>query len=231
MIAFVVRGWTGPVLVLVVVVVSAVRANVLRGCLPYLLTVLPFVVSVTLIHTFLSPRAQEVLFSIGPFEASREGLTDGLQTSLRVAAFALAVAVFVLTTTAHELASDLEGRGLGRRASFVLGASIGLVPRLLERAREITEAQRSRGLDTEGGILRRARGVVPLAGPLVIGALNEVEERTMALEARGISAPGRRTVLRAHPPARTQRLLRWALVVLTALVLAASAAGWLARLP
>jgi len=79
-------------------------------------------------------------------------------------------------------------------------------------------------MDTEGSVLRRARGVVPLAGPMVLGALSDVEERTMALEARAFSAPARRTPVRLLPDSVTQRALRWLIgigsLVLVALVLA-----------
>ena len=81
---------------------------------------------------------------------------------------------------------------------------------MVERAATIIEAQRARGLDTEGGIIRRLRGVVPLAGPVLLGSLAEVEERTMALEARGFSRPGRRTLLWEPADSRRQALVRWA---------------------
>jgi energy-coupling factor transport system permease protein len=79
-------------------------------------------------------------------------------------------------------------------------------------------------MDTEGGLLRRIRGLVPLIGPVVFGALGEVEERAMALEARAFTAPGRRTTLRALPDSARQRLTRWALLVGSVVAVAASVA-------
>ena len=229
--AFAVRGWTGPFVVLALVLPLAARAGVVRGFAPYLLATLPFVVSVLLINTFLYPDADDVMFTIGPFSATQTGFVAAVQTALRVVAFALSVGLFALTTPTDQLVSDLERHGLGRRASFVLGAAVGLLPRLLQQAREVTEAQRARGLDTEGSFGRRLRGVVPLAGPLVIGALSDVEDRAVALEARAFSAPGRRTVLRAHPDSALQRALRWTLTVGTVLIVVAAVAGWLGWLP
>jgi energy-coupling factor transport system permease protein len=57
------------------------------------------------------------------------------------------------------------------------------------------------------------RGIVPLAAPVVFGALTEVEERTMALEARAFSTPGRRTVLRTLPDSVVQGAVRLALLI------------------
>jgi energy-coupling factor transport system permease protein len=106
-----------------------------------------------------------------------------------------------------------------------------MVPRMIDRAKEITDAQRARGLDTQGRIWHRVRGVVPLAGPLVLGALTEVEERTMALEARAFTAPGKRTVLRILPDSGAQRGVRWVVGVGTVVLLLASLSGRLAALP
>src|SRR5664280_1813483 len=93
------------------------------------------------------------------------------------------------------------------------------------RAVEIVEAQRARGLDTEGSVRRRIRGIVPLAGPMVFGVLSEVEERTVALEARAFSAPARRTVMRVLPDDGAQRVLRWLVGLGSLVAVIASIAG------
>jgi len=231
LIAFGVRGWTAPIVVLTISFALIVWADVVRKYLPYLAATGLLLVSILLINTFLYPGATDVLFTLGPFSATGTGLVAASQAALRVLAFATSVALFALTTRTDELVDDLERRGLGRRAAFILTTAIGTVPRLAERAREIVEAQRSRGLNTEGGIRARIRGVLPVAGPLVLSALTEVEHRAMALEARAFAAPGKRTVLRAYPDSLAQRAVRWGLVVLTILLLAFAFSGNLLWLP
>ena len=212
---------------LAIVAVTAAVARIGRSLVPFALAVIPLVASILLINTFLFPGATDVIVRIGPLTPTWTGLEAALQATLRVAAFAMSVAVFALTTPTDELLADLERRGLGRRGVFVIGAAIRMIPRMAERASEITDSQRARGLDTEGSPWRRVRGVVPLAGPLIISALSEVEERTMALEARAFSAPGRRTTLRPLPDSTTQRIVRWAAGLGAVAVVAASVAGFL----
>jgi energy-coupling factor transport system permease protein len=101
---------------------------------------------------------------------------------------------------------------------------------MVERAAAITAAQRARGLDTEGSVLKRIRGVLPLAGPVLLGAIAEIEERTLALEARGFTRPGRRTLLWHPPDSGRQALARWLLVVAVPVFIAARAAGLLSAL-
>ena len=157
-IAFGVRGWTGPLVVLAMVIATAAVARIGRSMVPFALAVIPLVASILLINTFLFPGATDVIVRIGPLSPTWTGLEAALQATLRVAAFALSVAVFALTTPTDDLLADLERRGLGRRGVFVIGAAIGMIPRMAERAAEITDSQRARGLDTEGSPVRRVRG-------------------------------------------------------------------------
>ena len=231
LIAFTVRGWSGPLAILFVLAVTAVVARLGRRLLPFLIATVPITVSILLINTFLFPGATDAIVRIGPFTPTWTGLEAALQATLRVVAFAMSVAVLVLTTRPDDLVADLERRGAPRGVTFVVAATVRTIPRVVQRAGEITDAQRARGLDTEGHVWRRVRGVLPLAAPLVFGSLNEVEEQTMALEARAFSAKGRRTTLRAFPDGSAQRGLRWGLGLLTVTLVVLSIGGALAFLP
>jgi energy-coupling factor transport system permease protein len=221
----VLRGWLAPIVALIVVGTTVARARLGRAFLPFVLATVPLLVSIVLINAFLYPGAHDTVFTFGPLRATATGMTVAGQASLRILAFALSVAVFALTTPTDDLLADLERRGLGRRASFIIGAAIRTIPRLAARAGEVADSQRARGLDTQGSLWRRIRGVVPLAGPMISGALSEVEERTMALEARAFSAPSRRATLRPMPDDRRQRIGRWLLGLATLILLVATISG------
>jgi len=102
---------------------------------------------------------------------------------------------------------------------------------MVERAATIVAAQRARGLDTEGSVWRRIRGIVPIVGPVILGSIVEVEERTMALEARGFTRPGRRTLLWTPTDSRRQRVARYAMVIAVMAFAVARGAGLLTWLP
>ena len=207
--AFVIPGWLGPGLVIAVVLVTAASSRTLRGLVIIGLAALPLVVSIMVVNLFVLPGASDPIARIGPLAPTWTGLWYGSLTTARLLAFSSAVALAYLTTPIDDLLADMSRRGLGRRGVFVVGAAVQMVPRTIERVGEITDAQRARGMDTEGRIWRRARGLVPLAAPVVFGALAEVEERTMALEARGFTAPGRQTLLRVPADRSIDRALRW----------------------
>lgn len=219
----------GPgLLVILAVLLPAVVARILGRLLrTALLLSLPIAISVLIVNLFFYPAGQQILFQLGPIRATAEGLGFALETLARIGAISGAITLFYLTTPPGALVLDLERRGVSPRIAFVALASVQTVPALVERASTITAAQRARGLDTEGSIWRRVQGVLPLAGPVLLGSIGEVEERSMALEARGFTRPGRRTLLWWPPDTGRQRLARWLLVLSVPLLIAARMAGWL----
>ncbi len=225
--AVVLGGLVGPaILVAVAVILPAIAAGVLgRLIRTALLLSLPIAVSAFLVNLFFLPGAETVLLRIGPISATAEGLTFALEILARIVAISGAITLFYLTTRPADLVVDLERRGISPRVAFVANASVQTVPAMVERAGQITAAQRARGLDTEGSVWRRLRGVIPIVGPVILGSIAEVEERTMALEARGFTRPGRRTLLWSPTDSAGQAALRWALVLGLAALIAARVVG------
>ena len=122
-----------------------------------LLLTLPIAISVVLVSVF-TRAGTTVLFAIGPFDATVEGVDFAGQTLVRLFAISLSIGLFVLTTDPRAFVFDLERRGVSPRIAFVAVATIEAVPALVERAGVIGESQRARGLDTEGSLRARLRG-------------------------------------------------------------------------
>ena len=225
--AIVLGGVVGPLLLVVAaVLLPALIAHVLSPLLrTSLLLSLPIGISAVLVNLFFFPGGRDVLFRVGPVTATGEGLALALEVLARILAISGAITLFYLTTRPADLVADLERRGVSPRLAFVANASVQTVPQMLARAGAISAAQRARGLDTEASLVRRLRGVVPLAGPVVLGTIAEVEERTLALEARGFTRPGRRTLLSTPADHGWERLVRWTLVGLLLVVATGRATG------
>jgi len=222
-------GVAGPlILVALAVLVPAAVAGVLPRLLRVgLVLALPLAISVLVVNLFFFPNGATVLFQIGPIAATAEGLAFAIETLARLLAITGALALFYLTTPIGSLVVDLERRGVSARIAFVVSASVRTVPAIVDRAAEIAAAQRARGLDTEGSVWRRIRGLVPLVAPVLLGSIGEVEERAMALEARGFSRPGRRSLLWTPRDTGGERLARWLMALTIPLLVVAGFAGWL----
>lgn len=185
-----------PILI-IVYLVAGLSAGLGR---PYLRSavVAPLVVvlPIILINGFFYPGRNEVIFAIGPLALTVQGLEFGLPIAGRVlAAFGVTVAV-VMSTRPDDLMETLVQRGTDPRLAFVILSAIQAIPRMLDKAGRILEAQQARGLPASGSPSARVRAVVPLLGPLIIGSLIDVRERSLALEARGFSSGATRTAYR-----------------------------------
>lgn len=220
-------GYIGPAIIVAIMLVLAWRAGALRRLTraSFLLT-LPIAVSVILVSVF-TRAGTIIIFQIGPFDATVEGVDFAAQTVLRLFAISTSIGLFILTTAPRAFVLDLERRGVSPRAAFVAVATIEAVPTLVERAAVIGESQRARGLDTEGSFQARLRGILPLVGPVILTSLTDVEERSLALETRAFSRPGKRHLLWAMPDTTWERAVRWLLVGAFAALVAIRIAGLL----
>jgi energy-coupling factor transport system permease protein len=223
--AFVLGGYVGPIAISALMLLLAWQAGVLRSLVRIsVLLSLPIAISVVLVSVF-TRAGTTVLFQIGPFDATLEGVDFALQTLVRLFAIAFSIGLFIMTTEPRSFVFDLERRGVSPRAAFIAVATIEAVPTLVERASTISESQRARGLDTEGSFRARVRGVLPIIAPVIIGSLTDVEERSLALESRAFSRPGRRHLLWAMPDRGWERVVRWALVLALVVATAARISG------
>lgn len=228
--AVVLGGLVGPLtLVAAAVIVPAAAAGVLGRLLRMAgLLALPIALSAFLVNLFFFPGGATVLVRLGPIVATAEGFGFALEILARILAISGAITLFYLTTRPGDLVVDLERRGISPRVAFVANASVQTVPAMVERAAQITDAQRARALDTEGSLWRRIRGIVPIVGPVILGSIAEVEERTMALEARAFTRPGRRTLLWAPRDSTGESVARWLVLAALVLLIVARLAGWVA---
>ena len=132
-----------------------------------------------------------------------------------------------LTTRPDGLMIALDQRGAPKTLTYIVLATIQIAPRFQAKARTILDAQRARGLETEGSVGRRIAALLPLVVPLVLGSIIDIEERAMALDARAFSRPGAKTSLLILPDSGAQRVGRWLLVL--AMIAAVILGVWLRR--
>jgi energy-coupling factor transport system permease protein len=174
--------------------------------------VLPFAISLFLIQGFLWPGGTP-LVRLGPLSLKEEGLQFTILSTGRVLIVVGSFLWLALTTRADFLMLALNQRGLPPSLTYLIVSSIQIIPGFQARAMAILDAQRSRGLEISGNILRRVRAVFPLVVPLILSSLIDVEERAMAIEARGFNHPGTKTSLVELKQSTWEIPLRWLLLI------------------
>ncbi|HJR67005.1 MAG TPA: energy-coupling factor transporter transmembrane component T [Gemmatimonadaceae bacterium] len=175
---------------------------------------IPTWIFLVVMNALVAPEGEMV--RVAGFDVAPGALAPAAWISLRLGAAVAALGWVVMTTPPQRLVRALARRGLPAWSQYLLAASLAAVPEARRRAREVLDAQRSRGLAVGGGPLARLRASLALAGPLMVSLVTEAERRALALDARAFDARGARTSLTevADPNGeRTLRTVMWGLTV------------------
>ncbi len=204
---------SGYIILLVVLIPLAAWGRITREFLKWIWRlVLPFAISVFLVQGLFWTGGTPVL-ELGPLSFKQEGLQFAVRSTGRILAVIGSMLLLAMDTRPDALMISLNQRGVPASLSYIVLTTIQVVPRFQVKAATILDAQRSRGLETEGSFVNRARALLPLIGPLVIGSLVEVEQRAIALEARAFKRKGPKTSFLVLRDSAAQQLARKVLIL------------------
>jgi energy-coupling factor transport system permease protein len=180
---------------------------------------LPIAIPMLLIHGFLYPNAQTILWRWGPLSLRKEGLLFAISVISRL--FSMISAYFLLVMTAHprDLVVALESRKVSPKVGYLILSTLQLIPYIQRTAETILDAQRSRGLRLGGSLWNRFKSYVPLISPVVMGSISALEIRAMALEVRGFNLTTPRNYLHQVKDTPRDALIRRLNMIATALVI------------
>jgi len=213
--------WAGYFILILIIVPLAIWGNVLDRLTQIVLKISwPFILSVFIIQTLFWGKGTP-LFEFGPFVPKLEGAIFAFTSSGRILFVMADFILFSLTTRPDTLMISLKQAGMPGGLAYIIVTTLQLVPRFVAKANNILDAQRSRGLETQGNLFVRVRALLPLIMPLVIGSLVEVEERAIAIESRAFNSSRKETSLIEIPDSQLQRLARigMGVIALVAIVL------------
>lgn len=187
--------------------------------------ILPLAAFLFGMQSLFYPGGKTILFSVWILSVKLEGVLFAYLTASRIMTMVGSFLILLLSTHPSTLMTALTQRGLPASLTYIIVSTLQIIPQMQAKANTIIDAQRSRGLETEGGIHKRVRALLPLVGPLVFGSLVDVEERAIAIEARAFKANRPKTSLIDVRDSGVQRASRLGIVALT--VLAIGARLWL----
>jgi len=189
---FVVNNFIGYIYVvaflLAAILISKVPLSyILKGLKPLMI-----LIGITfMINIFMT--AGEVIFRLGPFTITEEGLYQAFFMALRLVFLVMGTSLLTLTTSPIALTDGIEHilnpfKRIGVPAhelAMMMTIALRFIPTLLEETDKIMKAQIARGADFESGnLISRAKGLVPLLVPLFISSFRRADELAMAMEAR-----------------------------------------------
>ncbi len=201
---FVFRSWVGYVLAtLVLAAVIKISKVPFKFMIRGLKSIVILLLITVIFNLFLTPG--ETLIQIWKLRITKEGVVTAVFMIFRLMYLIIGSSVLTLTTTPNHLTDGLE-KGLNplkkikvpvHEISMIMSIALRFIPILLEETDKFMKAQMERGADFEsGGLIKKAKSLVPLLVPLFISAFRRSNDLAMAMEARGYRGGDGRTKMK-----------------------------------
>jgi len=145
-----------------------------------------------IINLFMVP-GETVLFTLGFLRVTLEGLEMAGQMALRLVLLITGSSILTLTTSPIQLTDGIESllrpfkiiKVPAHDIAMMMTIALRFIPTLAEEMDKIMKAQKARGADLDtGGLLRRAKSLLPILVPLFVSAFKRADELATAMEAR-----------------------------------------------
>ena len=190
---FMAKGFPAYAFMLVVLIacltISRIKPKaVFRGLKPIFI-----IICITVILNIFFIRGDTVLFQYRAIVITQEGLITAVFMASRLMMLIISTFLLTYTTSPITLTDGLE-RMLSplkkirlpvHEFAMMMSIALRMIPTLIEETDKIMSAQKSRGADFEtGGLLKRAKAILPLIIPLFISAFRRADELATAMESR-----------------------------------------------
>lgn len=155
-------------------------------------SIIVIIIFTAIINIFATP-GEHVIAQIGWFTITMEGIILAVKMIIRLIFLIVGSSVMTLTTTPIELTDGIEYllkplKKIGVPAheiAMMMTIALRFIPTLLDETDKIMKAQQARGADFDtGGIVKKAKSLIPILVPLFISAFRRADELAMSMEAR-----------------------------------------------
>lgn len=167
--------------------------------------ILPLIIFTGVLNLFFVSGEGEPLVHWWIFTIYNEGITTAIFMIVRVICLIIGMSLLtyttspiVLTDAIEHLLSPLKKIHLPvHELAMMMTIALRFIPTLIEETDKIMMAQKARGaeLDT-GGLMKKAKALVPILIPLFVSAFKRANELAMAMECRCYHGGEGRTRLR-----------------------------------
>lgn len=168
-----------------------------------------------------------VIFSFWIFDAKLEGFLFALKLGFVLLCVGGSLIWFFVVTAEKDFVLALEKQGMSPKASYIVLSTLQMVPILKKKSQTIMNAQKARGVETEGGLMVRAKVFIPTIIPLVLSSIAGTEERALTLEARGFSSNIKPTYLYDIEKKPQDKIVMILITVTFIVIIAGRIALWL----
>ena len=182
-------------LALVVYVAKISPRYLYKGLKPVFL-----LIALTAILNIFMLREGRLLFELGFIKIYESGIKTALFMAIRLILLIMGTSVLTLTTSdGIERLLRPIGKEMAHELAMMMTIALRFIPTLIDETDKIMKAQKARGADFEsGGLIQKAKSLIPLLVPLFISSFRRADELAMAMEARCYRGGAGRTRMKVY---------------------------------
>lgn len=148
-------------------------------------------IALTAILNIFMLREGRPIFHFGFIKIYESGIRTAFFMAIRLILLIMGTSILTLTTSPIELTDGIErllkpiGKEIAHELAMMMTIALRFIPTLIDETDKIMKAQKARGADFEtGGLIQKAKSLIPLLVPLFISSFRRADELAMAMEAR-----------------------------------------------
>jgi len=177
---------------LFLVMIIALSKVPIKFMLKGLKMIFVIIIFTVVFNIFLTP-GETLLFQFWKISIYKEGLITASLMATRLIFLIVGSSLLTLTTSPITLTDGIEYllkplekiKVPAHEIAMMMTIALRFIPILLEETDKIMKAQMARGADFEsGGLIKRAKSMLPLLVPLFISAFRRADDLALAMEAR-----------------------------------------------
>lgn len=152
-----------------------------------------FVILLTFVMNIFFLTGEKVLWQWGAVKIYQEGIEKAIELAIRLILLVMCSTILTLTTSPKEITDALESLLRPLKAvhfpvhemALMMSIALRFIPTLMEETDRIMKAQTARGASFDsGGLMEKAKGMIPILVPLFVSAFKRADELALAMEAR-----------------------------------------------
>jgi len=209
------------------VLIAAIAGKANKYLSAMLKTMFALILLMFLLQAFMYQGNSEILWQWKFISIKEAGVLHATHLSTTLLDISGSFALLFLLTDMKKLMRVFEEHGMPPKAAYVVLSTLQIIPEMSKRSKVIMDAQRSRGVETEGNLVIRTKAFLPMFIPLVLSSIISIEERALMLEARGFSYDIKKTYLSIPHDTKPDKMLRNIIVLITIGIVVARIALWI----
>lgn len=190
-----------------------------------------FILGISLfsIQGLFNPSNVTPLFTLIPNTSIiyyQEGVIKAADLYCRILPIVACMFLIIRSTNMTDLGIALNKAGVSYKFNYILISTFQIIPVFQKDMNQIMNAQKARGLETEGSLRQRFTSFIPIIVPLIANSIVKVQSKAMALETKGFNSTNKKTYYRDLDKTRNDHIV----IIISILIACSGLTYWILSL-